>query len=722
MKFDKGFKQFSLKSILFISLFILISLIIGQKIVGSSLLYGFKIFIYGGMGYILLFSMAGFILLYKERLLKLKSFRYKIEDFLFLLMSFIFVSIFYFLELNITKIEISLVNIILVQGLFLSIFICLLIGIYGLDFIRNFFRRFKKELLYFLVFGIVVYSLMYQVWKLWPYLSLFVLKITKFLLELFGSNVKIINADTLIVGNFSAKIGEACSGVYSIFIFTSLFLFIVLLDWKKLNKIKIALVFIPAVLGAFFANVLRVFLLFVFGAYVSRNVALGLYHSYIGMIFFLIYFALFWILFYERMKKDKYRIRESRLNKLFKKIMSDSLYRNSVYLMMSTFVMSVSGFFFWIINARLFTTEQVGLATTIISMMSLITGLSILGLNTGLIRYLPNAERKNNKINTSLTLVTLVTIVVTSMFLIGLDTFSPKLSFIKENIFFAFSFILFMIVSGFNSIVESVFIAYRDTKHILIKNSVFSVLKLIFPFLFVSLGAYWIFSSWMISLTLGLLVSFFVLVKKFDYKPKFVFYDAIIKKIGKYSFGNYLAGFIGGLPLMILPLMITHMINPETTAYYYMATMIVALLFIIPQATTQSLFAEGSYNEKYLKIQIKKAIKITFILMIPGIILTMFLGKYILLLFGKEYASEGVMFLQIMAMSGFFVGISSIFAALLRIKDKISEMIWINIVRFIVIIGLSYLLIDRGLTGLGIAWIIGLAVTTLLYYLWSLKK
>ncbi|HDZ61493.1 MAG TPA: hypothetical protein ENH46_07310, partial [Candidatus Pacearchaeota archaeon] len=41
------------------------------------------------------------------------------------------------------------------------------------------------------------------------------------------------------------------------------------------------------------------------------------------------------------------------------------------------------------IIARMFAIYEVGLATTIISVMGLITGFSVLGLNIGLIRYLP---------------------------------------------------------------------------------------------------------------------------------------------------------------------------------------------------------------------------------------------------------------------------------------------------------------------------------------------
>jgi O-antigen/teichoic acid export membrane protein len=53
------------------------------------------------------------------------------------------------------------------------------------------------------------------------------------------------------------------------------------------------------------------------------------------------------------------------------------------------------------------------------------------------------------------------------------------------------------------------------------------------------------------------------------------------------------------------------------SAYFYMAMMIVGLLYIIPSATSQSLFAEGSYGERELKVHFKKALKIISIIIIP---------------------------------------------------------------------------------------------------------
>ncbi len=411
------------------------------------------------------------------------------------------------------------------------------------------------------------------------------------------------------------------------------------------------------------------------------------------------------------------------------------------------------------ICARLFSAEEIGLATTIISVMGLIVGFSVLGLNIGLIRYLGKAKKKSHYLNTCFSLVAIVSVIVSTIFILGLGKFSPRLLFIQENLILSFSFIFFMVIAGLSSLVESVFIAFRSAKFVLIKNSIFSLLKIGFVFVFAGFGAYGIFSSWMIALLCAVVFSFFVLVYKFEYKLRFVFHDSIIKKMGKYSFGNYVAGFIGGLPLMVLPIIILNRLGAESVAYYYMAMMIAGLLFVIPGATTQSLFAEGSFvsgnrkksavgsglsvvgkgelKTKDQKLKTKRgkttnyqrselpttdlsdlvvrAVKIISLIMIPAIIVIVLFGDWILLAFGEEYSREGFRFLQIIALSGVFVGVNTVYSGVFRVKKKVKELIFVTFISAVLILGLSYFMIDKGLMGIGFAWVVGQGIVSLVY-------
>ncbi|MFH1249039.1 MAG: oligosaccharide flippase family protein [archaeon] len=399
------------------------------------------------------------------------------------------------------------------------------------------------------------------------------------------------------------------------------------------------------------------------------------------------------------------------LKTLIEKIRKDSLYRNSFYIMLSTVIMTGFGFFFWTINARLFSSEQIGLATTIISAMSLLTSLAGLGMGTALVRFLPTAEDKNKKINTCLTVNFFISIIVSTIFLQGILIFSPKLSFIQKNLYFAIAFIAIVAFQGLFSMLDSVFTAYRKNEFTVIKNSVFSMLKLAFPFIFIGLGAFGIFAAWGASSIIAFIVGIILLAFNKKYVFRYVIYDDILKKIGSYSFANYISGFVSAVPALIMPMMITNLLDPEYTAYYYVAMMIAGLLFTIPSSIASSLFAEGSSHEKDLNSILRRSFRLIYMLLLPGVIVMLVLGRYILLFFGHEYTA-GASLLGILALSSIVIAIKSVYFTVLNIKKRVAKIILINLLISSMTIGMSYFSITHGygLEGIGYSWLISNAM------------
>lgn len=409
--------------------------------------------------------------------------------------------------------------------------------------------------------------------------------------------------------------------------------------------------------------------------------------------------------------------------KIYTHFMSDSLYRNSIYLMASTFIMAFFGFFFWIINARLYTPEQVGIATTLISVMTLIASFSNLGLNVGLVRFLPNSDHKNELINSSFVLSSITAFVLSVGFLAGLHIFSPSLLFVRDNPIYALSFVLFVVALSNNTIAESLFVAYRSAKYTLIKNSVLSITKLALPVALIAFGAYGIFTAVGLANFIALVLSILILMRMFKYSIRLKQNFTEIKKIASYSFGNYIAGFIGGLPTMILPIIIVNELGPAEAGYFYIAMMIANLLFIIPQAITRSMFAEGSYGQLENKKLLRKALKLISIILIPMVVIFMLFGEYILLPFGKVYSSEAFMLLNILLASSIFVSLNYVFGTILNLKNKVNILLFQNLFFTIMLFIVSGILIDYKLTGIGISYLIASLASSFMYIyaIWRLK-
>jgi O-antigen/teichoic acid export membrane protein len=395
------------------------------------------------------------------------------------------------------------------------------------------------------------------------------------------------------------------------------------------------------------------------------------------------------------------------LKKIYLLVMTDPLYRNSLFTMSSTFVLGGLGFVFWIIVTRLYTTEDVGIATALISIMTLLNSFTVMGLNSSLNRYLPKSTHKNELINSSFVVVTIVTFVVSIIFLLGLPIFSPQLLFLRSNIFYLVSFILFVIFYSWNMLVESTFMAFRAAGNILVKNTIISCLKIVIPFALVALGAYGIFTSTAAAFALGVFFSLMILVFRFKIRPSISVHISLLRETLSYSFANYLVGFMFNMPSLVLPIIILNVLSAKYAAYYYIASMIQSILLVIPIATAQALLTEGSYNEVELKKHVKKALVTISVILIPATAITALAGNILLQFFGKSYASEAFQFLQLYSVSTIFTALLLIANAIMNVKHQIKLLVILNVLVALLTLFSSYAFISDKLLGIGWGWLIG---------------
>lgn len=387
---------------------------------------------------------------------------------------------------------------------------------------------------------------------------------------------------------------------------------------------------------------------------------------------------------------------------------NNSQLQNSLYLLMSSLVTAGFGFIFWIIAARLFNEPTVGIATTLISLSSLVSLLSLAGFDVSFVRFLPKSIKRNSYTNSGIIVSGLLSIILSIIFLVIAYISTPSLHPILSNPFTIITFIILTIASSLNLLTNSVFLAYRSVKYVLIINILFNIVKVVLPFAFISQGALGIFIAAGLAQLVGLILSIWFMKRKFHYAFKIHINSKDIKQTFHYTFTVYVASVLNLLPQTILPLLVTQQLGVASTAYYYMAFSIATIIFTIAYSAMQSAFAESSHNETQLKQNILKGTKSTLILLVPTIVAAYFLGGFILSVFGQSYATNATELLQIMSISAIAVVSYSALGAVLKISHDIASLLVTNIVYTLVIIGLTFMLVPQfGLTGIGYAWIAG---------------
>lgn len=177
----------------------------------------------------------------------------------------------------------------------------IIIGLFGVGFFRFVFKKAKLELFFSTVFLFVIYYLNEIFVKFWMYLSKLTVYVVYFLLKItFLSPVLdtgIIEAPTIGSFNFQVQIADVCSGIESLGFFLLLYTIFLAFGWRGFDKRKALLFYVPGIVLTFLLNSFRIYFLIFIGTFISKNLALNLFHSLAAMLLFIGFFAvfLFWV-------------------------------------------------------------------------------------------------------------------------------------------------------------------------------------------------------------------------------------------------------------------------------------------------------------------------------------------------------------------------------------------------------------------------------------------
>jgi len=393
--------------------------------------------------------------------------------------------------------------------------------------------------------------------------------------------------------------------------------------------------------------------------------------------------------------------------------------------MTNTIVMTGLGFFFWMVVARFYTEAEVGLGAAIISAISLLAMLSRLGFGAALIRFLPKAEKPVDIINSCLTLSGMVALTLAAIFMAGLNLWSPAIGFITENLIFAIAFAAFVLLWAFFGLTDDIFVAKRRAEFVLSQGVIFSLLKIPIPILLVLFfHAFGITASWGIAVGVAVAVALFFFLPRVQshYRPVPKLSVGAISNMWRYSTGNYLASLFAAAPALILPIMVVNLIGAVYNAYFYVAWMIAGLLFAIPLAVSQSLFAEGAHFEDKLAVNVGRAFKLIFSLLVPAALLLWLLGNWLLSLLGEGYALNGLRLLHTLVLSSLFIGVNHVYNSVIRVEGRIRELALIfGFIAAAVLLGSYFVLPKTGIIGIGYVWLATQGLVTL-YVLFALRS
>ena len=395
---------------------------------------------------------------------------------------------------------------------------------------------------------------------------------------------------------------------------------------------------------------------------------------------------------------------------LARRFFAESLFKNSAFLIVNLAVGAVCGYGSLTLLTRVFSVREIGLSATAVSACSLVTFITQFGVTYSLPRYLPTAKNRTEMINTMLTTVLLSTLLGSVIFLAL--PYARNL-FALGGLLFCVAFVATCCLQAGQTVVSTVLIADRSADKVATYGMIPNLARLAAPAAFSSLGALGAFLARVIADLFGFVTFGALLVRK-GHRFRPTIDVAVTKEIAKFSAGMYVANIIGGMPQLLLPLIVLSRVGAQQTAYWSIAISIGALLFSLPSTVTQALLPEVSLRPAERRMLLRRSTYLITIIVVPALVIGFAAAPYLLALFGRNYVTGTLVPLRWLIIAGLITMLNYVTGAILFIAKKSTMITIVNVVDAIIVLGLVSVWATN-VTQVAIAWVIGDIGNTVLF-------
>lgn len=383
--------------------------------------------------------------------------------------------------------------------------------------------------------------------------------------------------------------------------------------------------------------------------------------------------------------------------------------------MMGTVLVTAGlGAAFWLVAARQFSPEAVGVASAAVAAMMLLGYLATVGLGTLLMGELPRLERGHRGLlNAALLISGVVGAVLGLAFAYLAPLLSTDLEPLSNTPLAAVVFAVGVSLTGLTAVLDQALIGLLLGNLQLARNVVFSAVKLValaaVGFLLADAGGDWIYGTWALGIAVSLVVltRFYLRRGEDRLQPRFAQLNAMRFDAATHHVYNLAIR----APDLVLPLIVVTMLSAEANANFYIAWMIASFGFMIPVSLSSVLFAVGSGDAERLSDRYRLSIGLSAGAGVAINLVLLFAGGPILSLFGASYEQEALVPLHILALGVFPETIKAHFLSISRVERRIPQTIPLVIGGTVLEMGGA---IGAGLTGslslVALGWLLAVCV------------
>jgi O-antigen/teichoic acid export membrane protein len=402
---------------------------------------------------------------------------------------------------------------------------------------------------------------------------------------------------------------------------------------------------------------------------------------------------------------------------------ADPLLRGAYSLMLNTVATAGLGLIFWVVAARIESSQDVGRDAALIVSMMTIASICQLNLNNTIPRFLPQAgPRASRWVLVAYAAATTVSAFGALGFVLLAPSLSRHLSFIRDDHALAVTFIAAVTLWSVFGLQDAVLTALRRTPWVPIENALFGLLKLaLLPALVAVALGHAIFVAWILPMAALIGPVNWLIFGRFI--PRYmrghpqgrpVRQGLRGGRVKRFLVQDYLGSVFNQAVIALPPLLIVGLLGSRANAYFFIPfTLVISFDTLFVTATT-SLVVEGAFADDQLAQLARRAAAQFARLLVPGVVVLIAAAPILLLPFGSSYVSRGTDALRILACATAFRVAIALVAAVWRLQGHGLRIFLVYGLSLALLLPLVYLLSgSMHIEGVALAWLVANAVTAL---------
>ncbi len=384
--------------------------------------------------------------------------------------------------------------------------------------------------------------------------------------------------------------------------------------------------------------------------------------------------------------------------------------RNSRALIVSTVVTSASGLLFWVVAARSFGARELGIGGAILTAITLVAGLSTLGLRNGLIRYLPAAEDSALRlIVRSYATCALTGTILAFVFLAGQPAWVPSLHTLRSSATNELFFVVAVIGWTIFVLQDTVLVGLHRATWIPVENGLYSLAKLGLCLVLAFAHEWGIVLAGVVPM-LAIIgpLNFLIVRKLIPERDGWRTAQLRITGLARFAAGDHLANVIRMAGAEVVVLLIVAKLGPEIGATFFIAITIPASIALIGMDTATAFVAEASANPQQASALLRHGARQAFTLVVPVAVAVAIAAPWILDVFGPTYRAEATGTFRLLVLATIPQTVGSLAVGYFRLRRRVDLVIAVFTVGAVAPLAGALFGVTRwGLVAVGAATLIG---------------